>query len=65
MSIEPHNNRMVVIAAVAGSPTYKAGIRPGDVVAAVDGKATVRVTILRPDSSQALDSNLVRAELVE
>ncbi|HEX6504650.1 MAG TPA: S41 family peptidase [Terriglobales bacterium] len=40
MTVGPRNNKVIVIAPFAGSPAYRAGIRPGDVIAAVDGKAT-------------------------
>jgi carboxyl-terminal processing protease len=40
MKVGARNNRVIVIAPFAGSPAYKAGIRPGDIIAAVDGKAT-------------------------
>jgi carboxyl-terminal processing protease len=40
MSVGPRNNKVIVIAPFVGTPAYKAGIRPGDVIAAVDGKPT-------------------------
>jgi carboxyl-terminal processing protease len=44
MSVGPRNNKVIVIAPFVGTPAYKAGIRPGDVIAAVDGKATDNMT---------------------
>ena len=44
MSIGARNNKVVVIAPFAGSPAYKAGIRPGDVIIAIDGKPTDNMT---------------------
>ncbi|HLH07657.1 MAG TPA: S41 family peptidase [Terriglobales bacterium] len=44
MSIGARANKIVVIAPFAGTPAYKAGIRPGDVIAAVDGKPTDNMT---------------------
>jgi carboxyl-terminal processing protease len=40
MQIAPRNNKVIVLAPFAGTPAYKAGIRPGDVIIAVDGKPT-------------------------
>jgi carboxyl-terminal processing protease len=40
MLIQPENNKIVVVSPFEGTPSYKAGIRPGDVIAAVDGKMT-------------------------
>src|SRR5437660_8820827 len=40
MQVGPRNNKVIVIAPFVGTPAYKAGIRPGDVIIAVDGKPT-------------------------
>src|SRR5437660_8469086 len=40
MTVGPRNNKVIVIAPFAGTPAYRAGIRPVDIIAAVDGKAT-------------------------
>src|SRR5579864_5689984 len=44
MSVGPRNNKVIVIAPFVGTPAYKAGIRPGDVIIAVDGKPTDNMT---------------------
>ncbi len=40
MQVGPRNSKVIVIAPFAGAPAYRAGIRPGDVIAAVDGHPT-------------------------
>ena len=40
MTVGPRNNKVIVIAPFAGSPAYRAGIHPGDIIAAVEGKPT-------------------------
>ena len=40
MTVGPRNNKVIVIAPFVGTPAYRAGIRPGDVIVAVDGKPT-------------------------
>jgi carboxyl-terminal processing protease len=40
MRIQPQNNKIVVVAPMEGTPAYRAGIHPGDVILAVDGKST-------------------------
>jgi carboxyl-terminal processing protease len=40
MTVAPKNNRTMVIAPFPGSPAYKAGIRPGDVIMFVNDKTT-------------------------
>lgn len=40
MQVGPRNSKVIVIAPFAGAPAYRAGIRPGDVIVAVDGKPT-------------------------
>jgi carboxyl-terminal processing protease len=40
MTIAPRNNKIIVLAPFVGTPAYRAGIRPGDVIVAVDGKPT-------------------------
>ena len=44
MQVGPRNNRVIVIAPFAGTPAYRAGIRPGDIIIAVDGKSTDNMT---------------------
>ena len=40
MTIQPQNNKIVVLFPYEGTPSFKAGIRPADVITAVDGKST-------------------------
>lgn len=40
MTVAPKNNRTMVIAPFPGSPAYKAGIRPGDVIMLVNDRST-------------------------
>jgi len=43
MTVRPDtgpNKRTIVVAPFAGSPAYRAGLRPGDAIVAVDGKST-------------------------
>jgi len=40
MTVQPKNGRTVVVAPFTGSPAYKAGIRPGDVIMEVNDKRT-------------------------
>jgi carboxyl-terminal processing protease len=44
MTVSERNRRTVVIAPFPGSPAYKAGIRPGDVILMVDDKRTDNMT---------------------
>jgi carboxyl-terminal processing protease len=44
MQVGPRDGRTVVMAPFPGSPAYKAGLRPGDVIEAVDGKAANNLT---------------------
>ncbi len=38
MQVAPRDNHTVVMAPFVGSPAYRAGIRPGDIIVKVDGK---------------------------
>jgi carboxyl-terminal processing protease len=40
MQVRPFNGKTVVVAPFAGSPAYRAGLRPGDVIVKVNEKAT-------------------------
>src|ERR1700678_3765971 len=40
MTVGPRNNQVIVIFPFVGTPAYKAGIHPGDVIIGVDGKST-------------------------
>ena len=40
MVIQQQNNKVYVITPYEGTPSFRAGIRPGDVISAIDGKST-------------------------
>ncbi len=44
MTIASRDNQTVVVAPFVGSPAYKAGIRPGDIIQKVDGKSCEALT---------------------
>src|SRR3982074_1488026 len=44
MTVGPRNNKVIVIFPFVGTPAYKAGIHPGDVIVAVDGKSTENIS---------------------
>lgn len=45
LSKNPENNTIIVVAPIAGFPAEKAGIRPKDVIAEIDGKSAYDLTI--------------------
>ncbi|MBZ5629174.1 MAG: S41 family peptidase [Acidobacteriia bacterium] len=44
MEIGPRGDKIVVISPFVGAPAYRAGVRAGDVIMAVDGKSTNNMT---------------------
>jgi carboxyl-terminal processing protease len=45
MTVGPRNNQVIVIYPFNGTPAYKAGIHPGDIIIAVDGKSTENMSV--------------------
>jgi carboxyl-terminal processing protease len=46
IQMQPPDNKIVVIAPTEGSPAFKAGIKPADVIVAIDGKPTTGLDTL-------------------
>jgi len=44
MTIQQQNNKVFVVFPFEGSPSFRAGIRPGDVIASIDGKSAEGMT---------------------
>jgi carboxyl-terminal processing protease len=44
MQVGPRNDKTVVVAPFPGSPAYRVGLRPGDIIQAVDGRPTDGLT---------------------
>jgi carboxyl-terminal processing protease len=44
MQVGPRNNKVIVIMPFVGTPAYRVGIHPGDVIVAVDGRSTDNLT---------------------
>jgi carboxyl-terminal processing protease len=60
MVIQQQNNKVYVVTPYENTPSYRAGIHPGDVIAAVDGKSTDGWS---SDQAKPLTFDLVRDEI--
>ena len=64
---EPETNRLMVVAPLPGTPAYKAGVQPGDVIMEIDGKSTDgfklsdAVKILKGNPGEAVTLGVRRA----
>ncbi len=45
MQVGPRNNKVIVVAPFVGTPAYRAGLRPGDIIISVDGKPTDNMNV--------------------
>src|ERR1700685_4134154 len=71
MTVGPRNNKVIVIFPFVGTPAYKAGIHPGDVIIAVDVAdllkgpkgTTVHISISREAVEKPMEFTLVRDEI--
>ncbi len=45
VEVAEKDNRIVIVAPIAGSPAEQAGLRPGDIIARVDGKSAAGLTV--------------------
>ena len=71
MTVGPQENHTVVLAPMPGSPASKAGIRPGDIIQSVEGKATDGLTtsevadLLKGPKGTVVHVNMVREGYAE
>jgi carboxyl-terminal processing protease len=65
MTVAPRDGRTIVIAPFVGSPAYKAGLRPGDVIYRVDGNFTDGLTTSEvADMLKGPKGTLVQVEIL-
>ncbi|GHT40246.1 hypothetical protein AGMMS49921_01300 [Endomicrobiia bacterium] len=71
LSFEVQNNRLVVTAPILGTPAYKAGIVPKDIIVKIDGKSTEgmshseAISLMRGKVGKKVKLTIVRSNVLD